>query len=714
MYEAEKIIRNVIEEIIAHHKKAIFVGDDEMQITYVRNMAMDYADIYFLCYKKYDTVLHQLEKIHWEEYEEIYLISFYGAEYVERFFRLHNISYEWIYDVFEREGLFLQKEFFTFGKENMLTLLDPKKEQILSSTYRGAVQCELYCQQSKYHSACNYQTKRIALEKCLFLALYMKNFIAVKEYVTLLKKDEKMYEQVWNEIKDLLRKIKKSIGNRKQDIIWYWLDAIPYGDEYDMPYLQSAMRKSVVFENAFTNIAYTSPTLRVMFLGKKDIDDGGYCIDNITEENSPILRFLKEQGYDIKVVSGHFGAKFKGGSVKTTADWLLPASAQYWDMISGMLLQERKTLWIVHTIDAHVPYLSRWICDDNYMNRNERYRLSKQALDEQLAFYDQMIGNETARIYMSDHGREGIDKHHALFSIYHNHLKPRRIEGLFSYLDFGSLLKEFIMNGDINEKEFERDYVEIGNLDYYNHGNIEKIFRSKDALRPDFFGYKGIIDKEYIYIHYATGKEYLHKRDELFLFKPLLYYDCEEDICTPELLPKYRKLAGEYPKEMIKDEKFKYTKFMYSLYHNIMRHNNISKRMDMINQLLENYPDDSVGIRTGGVASATLYYILSKENRKKIWGFIDNNKECFCSRLCLPIICYDQMEELKDIGVQAVIIPSYTYLKMLRDESKSWPERIKIIDIYDWFDRNGIECRENFYELKGTDEDYNVGFSVNS
>ena len=68
------------------------------------------------------------------------------------------------------------------------------------------------------------------------------------------------------------------------------------------------------------------------------------------------------------------------------------------------------------------------------------------------------------------------------------------------------------------------------------------------------------------------------------------------------------------------------------------------------------------------------------------------------------------MEKLEAVGVRAVLIPSYTFLEMLREESKTWPAGIEILDIYDQFSKNGIGCREDFYKLKGTDEDYQVGF----
>ena len=718
MYEAEKILRGVIKEIIQNNKKAVFVGDDRTGIAFVRNIAKNYAGIRFLHYNRNDEELSQLEKADWGKNEEIYLISYYNAEYVEKWFRLHHLQYEWIYDVFDCEGVCLQREFFAFGKGNLLKCVDTAAWSFRERDYVESIQCELYCQQCKYQKADNLRTKRIALERCLFLALHMRNFVLAEEYIFLLVKDDKCYESVWKEIQDLLDVIKKNVSNRKQkDIILYWLDAIPYGDEKDMPYLRGIMEDSLVFENAFANIGYTSSALRTMFLGKKDIDDGGYRVTEITRENSQVIQYLEKQGYNIKVFSGMLNDKVALDYSPSCFYllWFDPASRKLWDILADMLLDENPTLWIMHAMEGHMPYLNSRMQDGYYRDgtdRRERYRLARRELDEQLAFYDSFISKDVIRIYMSDHGQVQPNVYHILLGIHYKELKPRRIEGMFSLLDFGTVVRQLVSSEgrEIKEQKFLREYVEIGNFDWYTKDNIVRLFRKQQSLPVLFIGLKGIIDKEYIYIHYKTGKEWLQKRNDLPINEPLLFYDCESDVCEPELLPKYRELAGEYPESIMEDEKFRYSRYLYVLLNNISKHNNIPERVDIINRLLADYPDNSIGIRMGGVASAMLYYVLSKENKRKIWGFIDNSETCLCSRLPRPVVRYDQMGDLEAAGVKAILIPSYTYLEMIRKESKEWPEGIEILDIYDCFDKNGIRYRENFYELRGTDEDYNVGF----
>ena len=710
MYEAEKLIRREINAIIQNHTKVIFVGNDMTEIAFIRNISRDYVDIYFHLYKQNETM--SLETVDWKQYDMIYLLSYYGAEYIERWFRVHYINYEWVYDIFERESVFLQRPFLFLEKETLTPMISWKIYQ--RDNHTGALQCELYCQQNKYYCTKDPMIKRIALEKCLFLALYMKNFVIAKEYAALLIKEDSRYKQAWAEIEDLVCRIKEVVSSRKsEDILLYWLDCIPYGGEKDMPYLQSIMEKSIMFENAYTYVPYTHPTLRALFLGKKEIDDKAYRIKTITKENSSLIQFLEEQGYDIKIISGYFEDYFpiQYQSKQLILGAFEAASVKLWEMISGMLQQKQKTLWVVHLLDAHEPELSCKMNDNNYKNNQIRYKLAKQEVDEQLNFYDDFVNERTFKIYMSDHGNKTMDRYHILFNVYHNEWKPRKIESFFSLLDFKKVLEQIIVNDNIQEKEFGREYVEIGNCDRYNADYIKKIMQGEIPLNQFLFGYKGVIDKEYIYICYQTGKEWLHKRAETFLCEPILFYDGMHDICEPELLPKYRRLTGgEYPKDIIEDEQFRYSRYLYVLYDNILEHNNMHERIDTINQMLCSYPSESVAIRMGGVASSKLYYVLSEENKKKIWGFIDNAEDCLCSKLCLPVVHSDEIADLHKYGVKAILLPSYTYLEVMRKEAERWPVGIDVLDIYEVFNRKGVKCQGEFYSMWGTDKDYDVGF----
>ena len=55
MYEAEKILKDVINDIIQNNKSAIFVGDDMTGIDFVRNISRNYDDICFQLHNRRET-----------------------------------------------------------------------------------------------------------------------------------------------------------------------------------------------------------------------------------------------------------------------------------------------------------------------------------------------------------------------------------------------------------------------------------------------------------------------------------------------------------------------------------------------------------------------------------------------------------------------------------------------------------------------------------
>lgn len=87
----------------------------------------------------------------------------------------------------------------------------------------GSFQCELYCQMSKLNGIKDYRTWRIALGKCMFLLLYMKDFVTIQEYISLFIKEDSRYQYVWQEIEELLDTVKKSLNARKGKDVIGWV-----------------------------------------------------------------------------------------------------------------------------------------------------------------------------------------------------------------------------------------------------------------------------------------------------------------------------------------------------------------------------------------------------------------------------------------------------------------------------------------------------------
>lgn len=698
MYEADKILRRLVKEIADSGAHAAFVCDNEVGNGVIRSMAGDCGGVSFFLYARDD--LKTLEAEEWKAFDRVYLTSFFDAEYALRWFWQRGISCEWVYDIFEREGFCLEREFFALHRTIRPEVWAPGayiSKAVESQSNIPAL--ELFFQKMRYEHAQTDAAKRIALEKCLFLCVYIKDFIQAKEFVELLRELGISYEAMWREVQMLLGGIRSALRARKErDIVLYWLDALPYGGKDDMPYLKERMEASVCFEQAYCSTGYTHSTMRAMFLGKKELEDHTYRIGKITDENSPLIRFLKEQGYDIRIVSGCFNRNFEGNYLSDRYVGIYnPCSACFWDGLRAMLTQERKTFFLVHIMDVHDPQFSGRYRDKCVQKRKLRYAAARQALDEQLAFYDSFVAEDAFRIYMSDHGQDGpVGRYHILFNFYHKILPPQKVKDFVSILDFSNIIEQMLLEGRIDGGEFTREYIEIEELDFYDRAIVKREIERKRAPSSRCFARKEIIDREYLYIRFRTGTEFLTRMDHTAFMYPRLFYDA--GIRDPKLLSRYRRLAGEFPEDLASDKKFQYSQHLYTIYERVRETSRMPDRVRLINQMLEGYPDSSVAVRAGGGLSAELYFALSLENRRKIWGFIDRDGECLCGKFHLPVVSPDAVSRLPESGVRAVLLSSWDYLEELRKEAAGY-ERVDVLDIYECFDKNGLRCEGSFYEV---------------
>jgi len=269
-------------------------------------------------------------------------------------------------------------------------------------------------------------------------------------------------------------------------------------------------------------------------------------------------------------------------------------------------------------------------------------------------------------------------------------------------------MRQILVDGKISAEKIVREYVEIEELDYYNYTRIKEEIVDRRSFISNCFARRGVIDHDHLYIRFRTGKEFLFRLTEAPPMIPNLFCDIEP--CDQELLPHYRALTKEFPNDLDRDEKLRYSQYLYQLYGKAVKTTKIRERVRLINKLLENYPPNSVAIRTGGKHSAELYCALSRESQDKIWGFINPHRECMCKVFHRPVVSPDQIPHLPEKGVKAVILSSWDHLEQLRAEAAGY-ENVDVLDIYALFDERGLRCEGNFYEVMDLQpEDYDVGF----
>lgn len=703
MRDGESILKDMLLLLCKNNVKTLCVCSDQLEIDIIKHITHGSKLVDCIVFKHKEQ--EEFENTDWYEYKKIFIISYEKYDVVAGTLKSKDISFEWIYDIFKEKGICFNNDFYKFNPENMDDWFNdsfPGKEG-----WRNNIQLELYFCQKEYKNAIDLQEKYLALEKCLFLALYLRNFILSNQYFKLLEKKEDKYKQAYNEVENLLKEIKEKVkSNREKNIVVYWLDAISYKDCEDMSYLNQQMSKSVVFENAFTSTPNTFPTAKNMFLGKRMVDDRAYKIKTLEGQDSALIRFLDENGYEIKIISGYMRWFDYGKQSYKRHELYAPCSVVMWDLLQNLMNQSKKTFYIVHSlVEGHHPFLSSRMTEESIKDDTIRFVLGRQELDEQLGFYDNFLCDEAYRIYMSDHGHHDFaTRYHVIFAIYNKYIESKRIKGLFSLLDFSKVIEQMVEKNEIDEEEFGREYVEIQGIDWYNPKLIATLIKEKRIPDLHFMGYKGLITEKEIYIKFKTGHEWYAERENI-IYEPVAW-NCINNIYNKTKLVELRRIVGEYPADIDADERFKYSKYIYKLFDKYNQY--MEFYMTVICEELHKYSEKSVAIRMGGNHSAELYAKLPEEYKEKIVCFIDGNKKCVCEKYGLPIL---SLQEINDEHIQAIVLSSFEHLEELREEAKIYPGGMDIVDIYKALEKKGIYCNNNFYmDIKMRDEDYDVGF----
>lgn len=712
-FKKRKIAEKLIVSWFQEHRNCegiCCIGSDVVDIQSIKLLAErnNAACQYILC-KNGD--IRELKQIQWDKFSCVLFISLHGETQIGLWLCEHGIKYESLYDFFSMHDLHFEDEYYRLNIEDIPDTQNGAYRTPFPSkhNWRNNLIAEFLIQKEKYQKEIDDKRKVFYWEKQFALAIYLKNFVLAKELIDEANaakiRIEKRYIDAWNELEDLIEEIKKNIVRRsEEDVVLIWMDAIGYGDGNDMPFFQSQIKKGVVFKNAFTVMPNTNPTMRAIMNSEMEIDDYGYQNTEINE-NCRLISYMQKNGYKVKAVTSAWSGWKEELKSDIAHDLYAPSSEILWDMWRHLLLEKQKLFLLVHLmIETHYPHLS---VNMSYGKTKDNYKKGRLEMDAQMQFYLSTVNRKAVKIFMSDHGQwSNIKNTHVNLVVTQLEFGHKEIAGMFSLVDFYKLIKQIVEKHNVNEQDLTQEYVKIQVLDYYNPLWVRDIISGRKKLELGLFGYRGIADQKYIYQRYNMGKEVLVEREKL-IYEVHIQPEADE-VCDKSLLPYYRELAGENPVGFYEDEKFKYTKYQYKLYDNFVKYENIAFKL--LNQLVEKYPDNSVAIRPGGEHSMEVFFWLSAENKKKIYCFIDNNAECNCSRLDIKIIPLDVAFTHNEI--KAVILSSYVNLPMLKKEAESYPEHIHILDIYDYFAKNGCKMEHDFFDACMDKEDYEVGFSM--
>ena len=565
-----------------------------------------------------------------ENVDSLYVVSRSREIEILHWIWRHGLEAKSVYDILEEHNIYAPMEFCDFfhpiklSKELNLEIVS----QLNNEEGTALTLYEYYYQKQRLQHCITAESRKRLTEKLFFLALCMRNFLEVERIVGLMP-ENKEFNKAWEDIERLLDRIKKECNDKDyNNIIIFWLDALGYDNAQKMEYLQRQREHSVYFENAFTVTPYTRPTFNAIFRGIKQIDDKGYKERYIGEENSFLINDILEHGYDFGIISSDEKDIDKKYSIysRIVEERLLPCSEIYWDMLSQILNKDKPGVYVAHAlVEMHGPKLSvrRNNFEKDYENTEEVRKLQLAELNDQLCFYDNLLGRNDYRIYMCDHGGNPggcCNNVHVLLQVYYTKWKKDIIKKPFSYLDLHKVLNRLLEGKEIDDSVCERKYVPIQDVDFYNYDYLRSWLKNKglDTL-PFLMAYRGVANAEYIYLRFKTGDELLHRWEDGEYIPSIGMSNKEKDT---ELFANLRKEAGEFPDILDTDSQFRFAANTYNLYYALKQ--TVQSAVDLLDKRLEKYADGSVFLLGDEYHSRQLLAVLSENSRKKVGGGYTN------------------------------------------------------------------------------------------
>ncbi len=681
----------------------LFSEKQAKQVTFVRcdRKGAEYEQI-----KVYNSGLYdysRLEYVEWKKFDRVYIMSNSGDNFIGRWLRQHGVSFISLYDYFAINGL---RE-FSSNKLGYYDFIVDKSESCfnLHSFMLDPAIYEFHEQKCKYelHKE-EKEWGNFFLKKMIFLLLALRNIKGAKKYIKLLHcidSDSLRYHEAIDEVCALMREIKHRLQVRTQnDVLALWVDATSAEQVKKMPFLYSLKDRSIWFENIISMNPHTHEVLRTIFLRKKLIDDNTDTIKLITTKNSLLLSDLEQYGYDMKNIGDMYFTKDYLTDKETS--FYEAGSTRLWQAIRQILKSNKPCFVLTHlNTEPHEPNLSTLMDDGKLEEVSSRLEYGMQELDEQIRYYTNLLGEKVTSLIFSDHGRENFwPRLHTFMAIYSSRCLPSKIQGICSNFNFSKIVHGIISGEKVTANEICQDWVEIQGNNIRN-GDISSIARNrifpKDA-RPSLvkscWGYRGIVNEDYVYVYFSNDREFLISRKEECLYPQ--WYPREEDCCNPELIPYFRELANTssgMPVGMLETD---YYKSLCKIYQSAYPRN--MKKIESI-RLLGSYANKAV-IYEGDIASREFYYALNADERKNIIGFLDENEMCLCASIGLPVFeSYPESEH----GVDVIFV---TKRNILSDVQAKYGDEVKVIGIYEYFNEKGIDCRSNFWDFELCEEDF--------
>lgn len=428
---------------------------------------------------------------------------------LEKSFQIINIYVE-----LEKKGIVLTGAFY-FNTEQMYESVIFDKKQ--------------------YESAVNERDKERYLMNTILSYLSIRDFINalkyIDTYIQLQYAKKNALISFKEELIQFLGNIREKLSQRNhRDILIVWVDQLGYNEMDICPFLNDESRESLFFEQAFTSAPFTYPTFWAMFEKKYSIDDKVYhTSQRPVGRDNPVIRMLKDKGYGFKYVGDGATSKLLEEPYRIGYPSYENSCVRCFQTLEEILNAERPMCIMLHSlVETHIPYLSGelknaewfdWPFTGKDINTvKEQIKASADYLGRQLQYYTGFLGENTVKIYLSDHGKRYVAEAtftealtHIFLFVKDTRLSKMRETRLFGLINMYELL-DYLSDEDPQDDKYNNIFSEfikqqevgIFNataIDYYMQQN------ARESAMP-FRAARGIDDR---YVILNTGKEYYYR-----------------------------------------------------------------------------------------------------------------------------------------------------------------------------------------------------------
>lgn len=643
---------------------------------------------------------------------DVVIVSYYRRREIMSWLSVHGIHAVSIYDYLFTKGIELEGNYYDiFSEEYDGCFSEDRTINYKQIDMNGMFFYDRRC----YEIAQDETIAEMYLARMIFDCIYVKDFMLarryVEEYTSKKFTNAEQYCQCLLKIDDLLTEVKDALEERSEDdIIIFWLDQLEYGEDKDMPFLRSLSENSIDFENAYTVTPYTHPTAKVLMTGKYTVDDKGY--QQVIDKNSSFIKQIENRGYSFKFHTflREVDKTVKGRCVYN-GNGHATLSEMCWNLLCDLMNSPSPSCSIIHeVVHTHPPYISFGLtqplyaykaipgrildADEMKIRQTQKFESCIYA-DKVLSFYNEIFPSKALNIFMSDHGHTVLGRWHTIFRIVKQDMKPLKINKIFSYINFEKLVLMLVDKKNIDFHLILTDYAYIQDIDVYNKKYLKTILKTniKLLMKEFFLGYKGIITETEQYIRYNDGSvQYMNSRSS-------------GQKLTKERELYLSRLVSEYPKQLIEDNKFKYSRYVYQTLSNYYKRNGTyeNRKRYLVKKLFDDSAKkDVVAIRGGGLHTLGMWFALDWEQREKIRYIIDIDKECPAARLGVEIISPEILYQKK---IDVIVISSFDYEDDWYEELIKITNSAYIIRLYKYLRDYGVTCDRPYYHEEISYED---------